>query len=229
MRELRELAEVLQARFDDHLEAIDPAAPPHRLEFSRRITESWALIYYRRHLVRLSPYLFLLDPDELRHESHWSELDATLRHEAAHAAIFHRHGETGHTPRFHDVLARLGVHANGSCDLGPENAAFRYVYACPSCENTWQRRAKLKGNWSCGVCAPGRFVPEHRLVLREERDLASRLRARSAWIHDALIEGRAATGRPDLVTLARDAAHAAAHLHPRAKIAPGLAMPPVVR
>jgi predicted SprT family Zn-dependent metalloprotease len=189
---LRELGDVVQARFDEHLRALDPEAPPHRVEFSRRITESWALIYYRRHLVRLSPYLFLLEPDELKHGTHWQELDATLRHEAAHAATYHQCGETGHTPRFHGAMAKLGLDPNGRCDLGPENAAFRYVYGCPVCENSWHRRARLRGNWSCGLCAPGRFSPEHRLELREVRDLASRLAARGCWMHQALAEGLAA-------------------------------------
>jgi hypothetical protein len=217
MPELRALARTLEARFHDHLRTIDAAAPSHRVEFSRRITESWALIYYRRHLVRLSPYLFLLDPIELRHGSHWQELDATLRHEAAHASVFHRHGETGHTARFHDALARLGVAANGSCDLGPENVAFRYVYACPTCDGFWHRRARLRGNWSCGGCAPGRFSPAHRLVLREERDLATRLRARRAWVRQALTEATSALGQAPLTLThevhARDVGHAAAQLH----------------
>lgn len=203
MTGLRRLAEALEARFDDHLRAIDPDVPRHAVEFSGRITESWALIYYRRHLVRLSPYLFLLDSDELKHGTHWRELDATLRHEAAHAAVFHLFGETGHSPRFHAALAQLGVLANGTCDLGPENVAYRYVYACPTCDTTWPRRAKLRGNWSCGSCGPGRFVPEHRLTLREERDLASRLRARRMSIEATLAEAQAALQTVPLVSFSR--------------------------
>lgn len=212
------LAEVLEARFEEHLRAIDPDAPRHRVEFSGRITESWALIYYRRHLVRLSPYLFLLEQDELKHGTHWRELDATLRHEAAHASVFHRFGETGHSHRFHVALSRLGVLANGSCDLGPENVAYRYVYACPTCDHAWQRRARLRGNWSCGKCGPGRFMPEHRLVLREERDLRSRLHARDAWIQRTLADARAAMAPKPLVSFARAARRVAARvpLAPRA-------------
>ena len=186
MPELLELTELVDRRFEQHLRAIDPEAPRHRVEFSMRITESWALIYYRRHLVRLSPYLFLLEAQDLQHGSHWAELDATLRHEAAHAAAFFRHGHTGHGPAFHAAIRHLGLVANGSCDLGPENAAFRYVYACGACENVWHRRAPLKGNWSCGVCAPGRFDPTYRLVLREQRDLRTRLQARRALIRETL-------------------------------------------
>lgn len=177
-------------RFADHLARLPGKVPAHRVEFSPRITTSWALIYYRRHLVRLSPYLFLLDADELKHGTHWKELDATLRHEAAHAAHFARTGEPGHTGGFHELLSVLGVRANGACDLGPENAAFRYVYACPGCNGVWKRRVALHGNWSCGACAPGRYEPSYRMVLLSDlgRPLA-RLDQRLPLIHDALQEG----------------------------------------
>lgn len=190
MLELSVLSAVLDRRFDAHVRAIDPEAPTHRVEFSPRITESWALIYYRRRLVRLSPYLFLLDAADLKHGSHWRELDATLRHEAAHAVAFYRTGETGHGPAFHEALGKLGHRANGTCDLGPENAAYRYVYACPSCGTAWERRAKLRGNFSCGACAPGRYVADHRLVLREVRDLPALLGTRNAWVAMALAEAQ---------------------------------------
>lgn len=189
MPELRALAELAAERFQEHLRALDPTAPAHRVEFSLRITESWALIYYRRRLVRLSPYLFLLDPAALKHGSHWRELDATLRHEAAHAYAFHAEGDTAHTPAFHAALAKLGLLSNGACDLGPENAAFRYVYACPTCASKWHRRAPLKGNWSCGGCAPGRFDPVFKLALLEQRDLARELVANRERMIAALTEG----------------------------------------
>lgn len=192
MTDLRELADLLDRRFDQHVRMIDPCTPKHRVEFSCRITESWALIYYRRHLVRLSPYLFLLDESQLQHGSHWRELDATLRHEAAHACVFHSHDHTGHGPVFHDALARLGLRANGACDLGPENVAYRYLYACPSCNASWPRRAPFRRSYSCGDCAPGRFSPEHRLVLVEQRDLAHGLRERRARVRAAIDEGLAA-------------------------------------
>lgn len=200
MSALRGLEQILQERFEQHLAAVDPEAPAHRVEFSRRITTSWALIYYQRRVVRLSPYLFLLEPHALKHGSHWRELDATLRHEAAHAAMFARHGETGHTSRFHAALAALGVRANGMCDLGPENEAFRYVYGCPSCDARWPRRAPLRGNYSCGLCAPGRYAPEHRLDLVQRLDPWGTLRARERWIATALADARAEMGvRPALV------------------------------
>jgi len=220
--ELRALSALLDRRFQQHLAAIDPEAPKHQVEFSKRITESWALIYYRRHLVRLSPYLFLLDADELRYGSHWRELDATLRHEAAHASAFYRTGHTGHGEPFHHAVTKLGLRANGACDLGPENMAYRYVYACPSCDATWQRRAPLRGNFSCGECAPGRFSPEHRLVLRERRDLRRSLKQRRELVRRTMAEGMAAMGET-VVAIPREHEPHAPHL------APTLFLPPMVR
>ena len=192
MLHLRELTRLANERFDHYLAQLPGPTPPHTVQFSRRITESWALIYYQRHLVRLSPYLFLLDPSELKRGSHWQELDATLRHEAAHAVHFARTGETGHSRGFHDLLARLGVAANGTCDLGPENSAFRYVYACRSCDQRIPRRLPLRGNWSCGRCAPGQYSHVHKLELTERLDnLGARLKRRQAWIEDAVREAKA--------------------------------------
>lgn len=189
---LRALARLLNIRFAQHLARLPGPVPRHVVEFSPRITTSWALIYYRRHLVRLSPYLFLLEADQLKHGSHWKELDATLRHEAAHAAHFARTGQTGHDGGFHELLAKLGVRANGQCDLGPENEAFRYVYACPGCNGVWHRRAALRGNWSCGSCAPGRYAPEFRMVLMADLGRPwTRLQIHVRHIGAALAEGLA--------------------------------------
>jgi hypothetical protein len=198
------LTREVSARFDGYLEALGGDAPHHRVEFSRRITNSWALIYYRRHLVRLSPYLFLLDASDLRRGSHWLELDATLRHEAAHAAVFAQHHETGHTQAFHAALRRLGVAANGGCDLGPENIAFRFVYGCPQCSREWTRRHALSGNWSCGACAPGRYDPSVRMELRAELGAPwERLEARAPVIQATLRDARLTRPPAPLLALAR--------------------------
>lgn len=188
------LTRLANDRFAEYLSMLPGPTPCHRVEFSRRITTSWALIYYRRRLVRLSPFLFLLSSDELKRGTHWRELDATLRHEAAHAWVYHQTGETGHSPLFHEALARLGVVANGGCDLGPENAAFRYVYSCPGCKGEWRRRVALKGNWSCGECSPGRFDPRYALALHHLEPPSARLEARMPLVEAALQE--AETGRP---------------------------------
>lgn len=200
MPEFGELTTIVNERFAHYLGQLPGDTPPHRVQFSRRITESWALIYYRRHLVRLSPYLFLLEPHELKHGTHWRELDATLRHEAAHAAHFAATGQPGHDAGFHELLARLGVEANGGCDRGPENMAYRYVYSCHGCSVVLHRRTPLRGNWSCGTCAPGRFDPAFRMELVV--DLGSpyrRLRRLRAHVVRAAIEEARSLPEPAFV------------------------------
>lgn len=182
------LTRLANERFAHYLRILPGPTPAHRVSFSRRITTSWALIYYRRHVVRLSPYLFLLDADDLKHASHWQELDATLRHEAVHASLFALTGQTDHGGPFTRMLEAIGVEANGRCDLGPENVAFRYVYACPSCSEVWHRRTPLRGNWSCGVCSPGRYEPRHRMMLEARQDPWHRMRARLPLVREAVAE-----------------------------------------
>lgn len=164
---MRELEGVLNERFARISEDLPGRVPEHRVEFSRRMTTSWALIYFGRNLVRLSPYVFLLEEHDLKHGSYDAELDATLKHEAVHAYLFARDGTRAHTPEFHALLRGLGVDPNGELDLGPTNTAYRFVYACPTCAEAWRRRAPLSGNWSCGGCSPGRYDPRHRMILAE--------------------------------------------------------------
>ncbi len=195
---LRDLDRVLDARWESlattHFEK--GAVPAHRVEFSKRITSSWALIYYRRHLVRLSPYLFLLEPEQLRQGSYWRELDATLRHELVHAYLFQTRRETGHPSDFKDHLARLGVDANGGCDRGPANRAYRHLYACEKCGQEWRRRVKLPGTYSCGKCAPDAFDPEARILLVQSLQTPyERLAAHTHRIAGALEEGVAALAK----------------------------------
>lgn len=94
------------------------------------------------------------------------------------------------------LLHRLGVDANAAHDLGPENEAWRYVYACPTCTVEWRRRTSLKGNWSCGACAPGRFDAAHRMVLREIADPWARVLLVRERIEACLDEATYATAAP---------------------------------
>ncbi len=172
------------------------AIPPHRIEFSKLITASWAIIYYRRHLVRLSPYLFLLEEGALARDTHWEEFDATLKHELVHAYLYARDGEVGHPPEFQGYLQRVGVDPNGDCDRGPTNVAYRHVYACGACGHEWRRRVRLTGKYSCGTCAPGRFDPD--AVIQHVRSLPppyERLADHTSRMAAAIEEGMAALER----------------------------------
>ncbi|HVL49368.1 MAG TPA: SprT-like domain-containing protein [Candidatus Thermoplasmatota archaeon] len=167
MEALLALEEVLRKRWNDVARELPGRTPAHDLRFSGRVTNAWALIYFRRKAVRFSPYLFLLEPQRLHHRNYWRELDATLKHEVVHAHLYAAANETSHTERFHDLLEGLGVRANGDHDLGPENATFRYVYRCVTCRAAWRRRVPLRGSWSCGRCQPGRYHRDFAMKLEE--------------------------------------------------------------
>jgi predicted SprT family Zn-dependent metalloprotease len=53
-----------------------------------------------------------------------------------------------------------------TCLIPPKTRPARYVYRCPGCQRTVNR--KRTGVWSCGSCAP---TFDRRFVLRLERDL----------------------------------------------------------
>ena len=201
---LRRIEDALNRHWEDLARRFpEGALPKHRVGFSRRVTTSWALIYYRRRLVQLSPYVFLLDEHELSTGNHWRELDATLRHEMAHAVLYQQ-GLQGHPPEFQGLLATLGVRANGACDVGPVNPTFRYVYGCPACGNAWHRRTRLVGDWSCVHCSEGRFDPRFQMHLVEELPPPwERLRARAHILEACLREAEAALRRPAQPALPR--------------------------
>lgn len=200
---MRDLEALLNERFAALAARMPGPVPPHELRFSKRITTSWALIYFRRHLVRLSPYVFLLEPGDLKHGTYWAELDATVKHEVVHAYLYARDRTRAHTDEFHGLLGGLGVASNGACDLGPTNLAFRYRYACAACDRAWLRRTPLRGNWSCGRCSPGRYAPEFRMALAETLPSPwARLGVHGERVVATVEEGREA--------LARDAARTVA-------------------
>lgn len=89
-----------------------------------------------------------------------------------------RHAKHGYDRIAHRVSALTGASLEEirSCLLPRQRRPVRYLYRCPGCDRTVERR--LKGTWSCSRCAPS-F--DWRFVLRLERDLREGLTtARSA-------------------------------------------------
>lgn len=119
-----------------------------RVEWSRRMTRSAGLCYYRRKVVRLSAKYHAAFPGEIAN---------TLKHELIHAA-----GILGHGRRFREEAARLccDVHAHPM-----PRRPFRYLYACPACGGEVRTRKRV--DYSCGRCAK-RWDPRFRLVLKRE-------------------------------------------------------------
>jgi predicted SprT family Zn-dependent metalloprotease len=81
-----------------------------------------------------------------------------------------RHAKHGHDRIAHWVAELTGASLEEvrSCLLPRTTRPPRYIYRCPGCQRTFERRRR--GVWSCGSCAPV-FDPRYVLVL--ERDLRS--------------------------------------------------------
>ncbi|NUN50010.1 MAG: SprT-like domain-containing protein [Candidatus Brocadiae bacterium] len=124
------------------------AAIRFRVEWSRRMSRSAGLCYYRRKVIRLSWRYHAVFP---------AEIENTLRHELIHAA-----GILGHGPRFVAEARRLG------CDVHAHplpGRPWRYVYACPACDQ--QVRTRRRVDYSCGKCSR-RWDARYRLVLKAD-------------------------------------------------------------
>jgi hypothetical protein len=119
---------------------------PFRVEWSRRMSRSAGLCYFRRHVVRLSWKYHAALP---------AEIPNTLKHELIHAT-----GVLGHGGRFRQEAHRLG------CDVHAQpmpRRPYKWVYACPACGVEVKTRRKV--DLSCGKCSR-RWDPRYRLVMR---------------------------------------------------------------
>jgi len=119
---------------------------PFRVEWSRRMSRSAGLCYYRRKVIRIS---------WTYHRALPAEIHNTLKHELIHAA-----GVLGHGPVFRREARRLG------CDVHAQpmpRRPFRYVYACPACGIEVKTRKRV--DYSCGKCSR-RWDPRYRLYLK---------------------------------------------------------------
>ncbi|MHB8587024.1 MAG: SprT-like domain-containing protein [Thermoplasmatota archaeon] len=202
---LGSLAHVLEVRWIEAARLLPGGVPPHHVVFSRRITTSWAIIYYRRREVRLSPYVFLLPPDRLRYPTDFQELAATILHEVAHAHLWAATRDCGHPPEFATRLSALGIRPNGGCDLGPENIAYRFRYACTTCKRAYPRRARTSSGTRCGHCKVGGALE----LIEELPDPWHRLGSPPALtrIARAIEEGTRARLVDPVVTTAGSAVH----------------------
>lgn len=96
--------------------------------------------------------------EELMHMRDW--IDGDRRRHA-------KHGYDRIAVRVADVTG-ASLDEVRSCLLPRERRPIRYVYRCPGCARTVERRRK--GTWSCARCSP---TFDRRYVLVLERDLGS--------------------------------------------------------
>lgn len=87
----------------------------------------------------------------------------TIAHEMIHYWLWVRRRPYGHTEEFWQKMTQMGVSRYNPV---PRLRAYKYVYACPSCEREFPSRRKL-GTLACLQCckrhAHGRF--DRRFVL----------------------------------------------------------------
>lgn len=121
-----------------------------------RPTQHLVLINLSRIDLSKPKSLEIVVAEEFLHMRNW--LDGDRRRHAKHG---------------HDRIAYWVAELTGSsiedvrtCLLPRQSRPARYLYRCPGCQRTIERRRR--GTWSCGRCAPA-FDP--RFVFQLERDL----------------------------------------------------------
>ena len=127
--------------------------PKCRLEVSRRLVRTAGKVWPRIRLIRLSlPY----------HERYGlDELSNTILHEMIHLWLFEQGLPSGHTDRFRQKLAEVGL-PDRVCALPVPPRPYRYIYSCPTCRQELKTRRKI--NSSCGLCDKV-YNPRHKFKL----------------------------------------------------------------
>jgi len=134
--ELQRLYDRLAARF-----GFGPAV----VRLSRRKLTGGEIRYGRPHRITVSAHLSL------------SEQDETLRHEAAHAWVYQRHGpRVAHGRRFRALAGKLGARGGHA----PETTALKefrrkrrvFTYRCEGCGSLFRRFRPFRGARHCVAC-----------------------------------------------------------------------------
>lgn len=129
--------------------------PLCHLELSRKLTRTAGKIWPRRHLIRIS----------ISYHEYYGleELSNTILHEMVHLWLHEQGLPSGHTARFRQKLAEVGLHDRLKA-LPMPSRPYKYLYECPVCNAEFKTRRKING--SCGKCATSYNSTFH-LVLRE--------------------------------------------------------------
>ncbi|HEX2912552.1 MAG TPA: SprT-like domain-containing protein [Chloroflexia bacterium] len=127
--------------------------PACRLELSRRLVRTAGKIWPRARLIRLSVTY---------HERYGQEeLSNTILHEMIHLWLYEQGLPSGHTERFREKLAEVGLEGRVRALPVPPRP-YRYLYRCPTCSQEFKTRRKI--NSSCGKC-DSKYNPHHRFKL----------------------------------------------------------------
>lgn len=147
-----------------------------RIEFSPRLRRAFGRCYQDERLIRLTPSL-------LDTQSHL--LAEILCHEAAHAAVYERHGALArpHGEEWEEMMRIAGFEPRVRIPVAVRNTAAEpardrvlYLHRCPVCDRS-RHAARPMHNWRCRTCVSTRS--QGQLVIR--REVAERVaRDRSA-------------------------------------------------
>jgi predicted SprT family Zn-dependent metalloprotease len=139
----------------------DGSLPPCQLEFSRRLVRTAAKIWPSERLIRLS----------LSYHQYYGqvELENTLLHEMIHLWLHEQGLPSGHTSRFRQKLAEVGI-SDRMRALPIPPRPYRYLYRCPTCQREVKTRRKI--NSSCGHCDKV-YNPHHRFKLIQKYENVS--------------------------------------------------------
>lgn len=114
-----------------------------RVVFNPRLRSSAGRACFRERVVELNPRLLDRHPDELV---------PTLVHELCHLVAGVR---AGHGPRWREAVAALGFRPETCHRMPTEGLAARrrrWVWVCPRCADTYERRHRGARRYACARC-----------------------------------------------------------------------------
>lgn len=122
--------------------------PTPCIRYSDRLLAAGLFVRNRQEIVLSRKY----------HDLFPEDIDDTLKHEMIHLLHFNHNGD------FKKEAARIGASYKAKSHKNLRLPA-RYIYQCKVCKTEYPRRKRLISA-SCGKCAPSRFDPKFKLVLK---------------------------------------------------------------
>jgi predicted SprT family Zn-dependent metalloprotease len=144
-----------------------------RIEFSGRLKRAFGRCYQEDRLIRLTPSL---------RDAQSHLLAEILCHEAAHAAVYERHGGDArpHGREWEDLMRQVGFEPRVRIPVVVSSSAGKaanrvvYLHRCPSCELE-RHASRPMHDWRCRTCVrtrtEGRLVIRKKVAQRKAREL----------------------------------------------------------
>lgn len=126
------------------------------------------LSHQRRHLGYCKPMRKTISVSLLYMERNpFHIMKDTLLHEIAHAIHFRESGKMGHNNGWKEVAQRVGCAPVRCASLeGLRVPEGKYSGVCRSCGKTVQFYREVRRSYSCSICSPRRYDPNHKLEIK---------------------------------------------------------------